>query len=517
MNTLDWVSGGPKRSNIELNPRGWIWIDYSTISQECIGYSSGCHCANCLQSLRHDGRPLPVKLQGRYQAKRRARFASDTMLHTPLCASVPMLNPPDRVTSLSEHIDATSVEISHLEGREWLAAFQTRLANGLTNYVPWEGNRIWAAGRRAEFTDFATPWYTVGWELKMNGFFPDYTYPSKASAGKQAPFVDVGLGAGLAFTWLLSTRWDIQSTAGIVSTITQWASQASGRDESDGDLADSYTLLPSMARACATGYNDQTSPMKALVVEYLRVKSVPALIGLLPSIEEVWLSRMADAGARERCVLMTGCPAAFSAYRSAQDTRFLVAWSVVQDLYSLPRDLANRKTTNAVLWAMFYGLSAIKVLSWLRRSIALAARQNSCAAKLLSCVAFALVANPHWAVHGRALAKVRQWPAAPVRIPVGRGNLPRWIDVEDVPNPCVCTESDLTRSNRVWVVAALNDRLSGYQNDAQRINAHNTGLTYLITQNWLGLAIVSARTWATLLSDLAHIALWADGHLRLNN
>ncbi|KAJ7047818.1 hypothetical protein C8F04DRAFT_1226732 [Mycena alexandri] len=247
----------------------------------------------------------------------------------------------------------------------------------------------WAAVAQADFAVYAALWAPVG--SKLAQYIPAADYPSHQHAGNRAPFIDVGQDPILA-------------SFGPFDSIGTHSDMASALDAPDAGLVGAFGALASLAQAFNTGKLENLSPMKALVIEYLGASTGPALAGPLPSVRDIWLSRLADVGARERCVLMTCCPSAFGGRRSPEDTRCLVAWGITHGLFDLPRDLANGNTVNGVLWVLFSGFSGPKLLLF---------------------TALVHVTNPRWAVNGLALAGSPAWPAAPRRPLV----LHRWFSV----------------------------------------------------------------------------------------
>ncbi|CAO2648698.1 Nn.00g079650.m01.CDS01 [Neocucurbitaria sp. VM-36] len=416
----NWSGGEGGLQPGEINPRGWAQVDFDReLGKACTGYDLGCHCEKCLEEFRLDSRPILDKLQARHEAKIEQRKQSSQLLvsalagadMTPICCSTPIAGLPPRITKLSNLFDVVTSEISSLPSIDWLETFASRLGSGQAEGEKWEGQLIWAAVSRHDFSAYASSWASVG--LALEEYIPPSSYPSRNRAGHRAAFIDVGLGSSLGFFWALSLDWDTQISAAIVTSIAYWADMATGVDAPVGQLAEIFDVMPMLAQACATGKQDNLSPMKALAIEYLRTPTIPAFSGPLPSLKDVWLSRMADVGSRESCVLMTGCQAPFSNRQNTEDARCLVAWAVIHDLFDLPRDISSGNRVNAVLWALFFGFSGHEILGWLRETVTIASRRGTCAAKLLLCTALVHVANPRWSVNGLALSRLREWPNSP--------------------------------------------------------------------------------------------------------
>lgn len=517
----NWISGEGPRQSSDINPRGWAQVNFGNpFDGVCVGYDHGCPCQVCQEAFRNDIRPVPTKLHARHEARieylKGSLWLPGSALNktTPICCSRPISGLPPRIMQLSDLFDAVTSHAADLPSAGWLEHFASSLKNNSSN-EEWEGRLIWAAVSRADFLAFASPWDVVGSRLRQN--IPSSQYPSHERAGIRAPFIDVGLGSSIGFFWILSLDWDIQFSAAIATSIAYWADMASGVDAPAGQLAEIFDVMPSLAHACATGQHDNLSPMKALAVEYLRTESVQALPGIAPSVRDVWLSRLADVGARESCVLMTSCQAAFSNRRSAEDTRCLVAWSVIHDLYDFPRDLASGNRVNAVFWALFAGFSGREVAAWLRESVNIAARSSSCAAKLLLCTAFVHITNPRWSVNGLALSESHQWPIPPQARPRTEDTLPLFGDhiqgsLESGKGPvCLCTSTQVSRTLGLAVLYALNGCVNGFASASDRLEAHNTGMTALLAQDWDTQVELSRMAWSSFLNDLDAIAAWVDG------
>ncbi|KAF7587905.1 hypothetical protein BBP40_006528 [Aspergillus hancockii] len=542
-----WASGDGERKPGELNTRGWAHVDFtSALNGSCTRYESGCQCDDCLDIFNNDDRVLSIKLRAQHEGRKIDRTVSLTASTSPICASTPMDNLPPRISELTDHFDAVVTHLARQRGNTstWLEGFSRGIADVQSGeHEPWEGRLLWAAVARDDFLSFAAPWSTVG--SKIGQYLPDAQYPSSRVAGHRAPFVDVGLGSSLGFFWVLCLSWDTQFSAALTTSIAYWADMSSGPDapKTGHALARIFDVLPSLALACTTGAHDNLSPMKALAIEYLRAPAIAPLPGTqLPSIDDVWLSRLADVGARESCVLMSSCPAAFSPDRTAQDTRCLVAWGVIHDLYDLPRDLASGNRVNAVLWALFAGFSGREVVDWLRGSVALAAAvcsnggdgedeespgATSCAAKLLLCTAFVHVTNPRWGVNGLALSSVADWPEAPPLRRRRRGEAT--TASEELPlfsvgepshelcprprtrSPCICKSTREARSLGAATSNALNGEVAGFASIEERQDAHNAGMSALVRGDWEELVALSRVAWRTFLDDLECIADWVDG------
>ncbi|WP_424215727.1 hypothetical protein ACN20G_26565 (plasmid) [Streptomyces sp. BI20] len=430
---------------------------------------------------------------------------------------------PARIGVRNGAFDAVAHELSCLRDATWFRSLAERLGlPGTTDVEEWEGRLLWSAVQREDFATYHARWRTISDDLA--GHIPDSRYPSRERAGHRAPFIDVGLGSSLGFFWALNTDWDVQFSAAVATSIAYWADMAGGVDAPAGNLSEIFDAMPSLVDACSTGRTDNLSPMKVLAMEYLGAARATPLVGPLPDLGDVWLSRLADVGARESCVLMTGCGAAFGDRRSDEDTRCLVAWGVIHDLYDLPRDISTGNPVNAVLWALFAGYTGRQVVDWLRDTVALAARLGSCAAKLLLCTAFVHVTNPRWAVSGVALADRPRWPAAPPLRPLAGTALPSYVRH---PRPsavtagghtaapvCVCAETDVSRALGAAVVTALGGTVPRFAGMTARLEAHGTGMSALVSQDWDTLVDLSRTAWSTFLHDLVGIADWTDGNDR---
>ncbi|NUT54273.1 MAG: hypothetical protein HOV94_44330 [Saccharothrix sp.] len=518
-----WISGEGEREPGDINARGWRRIDFGrALADPCHGSQGDCRCQKCLAAFRADERPFVVKVRERHDARLvlRKQGLPTRPTVTPLCCSTPVAGLPRRISHHSDLFDTVAGEVAKLRGTTWLAAFTAGLVEGgQGDGGEWEGELIWAAVGRADFADYRAAWEPVGSELARH--IPESRYPSRENAGHRAPFIDVGLGSSLGFFWALCLDWDTQFSAAVVTSISYWADMASGVDAPSGRLAEIFDVLPSLAQACATGHHDNLSPMKAAAIEYLRAPAIPPSVGPLPSVRDVWLSRMADVGARESCVLMTGCPSAFSDRRGAEDTRCLVAWGVIHDLYDLPRDLANGNWVNAALWAFFAGFSASEMVAWLRDTVAVASKGESCAAKLFLCTAFVHVSNPRWAVNGISLDRQAQWPRAAQPQPRRESTLPVFSthDGEKIastpgsatePAVCECVGTDESRALGAAAADALTGAVAGCANASDRLEAHDVGMSALLAEDWTTLIALSRTAWSTFLGDLTAIAEWVD-------
>ncbi|MER5888658.1 hypothetical protein ABT160_32940 [Streptomyces sp. NPDC001941] len=515
---ISWITGHGDRVEGELNPRGWGLLDFRPPAQTalCEGLETGCACERCRTAFEHDPRPFAAKMREHHEAKVSRRTLSEPSgtPETPVCRSLLVEGLPARITVRNGVFDAVTHDLSGLRDEAWFRSFTERLGLPETAVVEeWEGRLLWSAVQREDFTTYHGQWQKISAELADH--IPDSHYPSGGRAGHRAPFVDVGLGSSLGFFWALNTDWDVQFSAAVATSIAYWADMASGVDAPTGNLAEIFDVLPSLASACSTGRTDNLSAMKVLAMEYLGAARATPLSGPLPALEDVWLSRLADVGARESCVLMTGCGAAFSDRRSDEDTRCLVAWGVIHDLYDLPRDVATRNTVNSVLWALFAGYTGHQIADWLRDTVALAARSGSCAAKLLLCTAFVHVANPRWAVSGVALADRLRWPSAPPLHPAADKPLPAYIrhpqSLNDLGEPaCICVETEVSRALGTAALTALDGTVPRFTGSAARLEAHDTGMSALITQDWDTLVDLSRTAWSTFLHDLDRIADWTD-------
>lgn len=378
----------------------------------------------------------------------------------------------------------------------------------------WEGRHIWAATRQGDFSAYFELWASVHSDLAH--LIPPARYPSQA--GHRAAFVDVGLGSSLAFSWALKLDWDTQFSTAIVTSIAYWADQASGDDAPPGQLSEIFDAMPSLVQACATGRLDRLSPMKALAIEYLHTVTIKPCHGPVPSVRDVWLSRLADVGAREICVLTTGCPTAFSEQRSDDYTRCLVAWGILHDFFDLPRDLANGNRVNGVLWALFAGFSGRAILEWLRDTVAIACRRGSCAARLLLCTAFVHVTNPRWAGNHFAVENFSELPDVP-RAPItSTGKLPLFSNEDDEvfsdpgsTSVCVCASAEKSHALGIAAANAMDGTVAGFANMSERLDAHNIGMSALIGGDWDTLIDLSRTAWSSLLSDFSVTAAWVDG------
>ncbi|PHH78382.1 hypothetical protein CDD82_3075 [Ophiocordyceps australis] len=532
--TCTWATGEGERRPGELNPRGWRRVDFGDVACSCF-MSSPDGDASCQHEQCQDTGLVLEEIEHRYQARVALRESSLSPLTScgptlgPVCCSTPIAGLPSRISHLSIVFDTVTSQISDPRTRAWWDAISARLHVGEEDGVgmEWKGRLIWSAAGHEDFLDYIASWAPARKQLAQ--CIPASSYPSRLHAGHNAPFVDIGLGSSLGFLWALNLDWDTQFSAAVTVSIAYWADMASGPDAPEGHLADVFDVLPSLSRACTTGRTDNLSPMKALVIEYLACSTIPALCGPLPGVQDIWLSRMADVGARESCVGMTSCPAPFSPYRSADDTRLYVAWGVIHDMFDLPRDLASGNRINAVLWAFFSGFSASQVLLWLRESVALACRlegRGSCAAKLLLCSAFVHVTNPRWAVNGLALANFSKWPSAPGRRRLSksclsgknRKNRPMLPDFSDLNSHavgkqdqvCNCKSSHVSQSLSKAAADALRGTVAGFATASQRLDAHNTGLSALLAADWDTLIALSRNAWGSFWEDTAAIAAWVD-------
>ncbi|KAF4987116.1 hypothetical protein FDECE_15599 [Fusarium decemcellulare] len=493
----NWNTGEGEPRPGDLNPRAWTQIDFGKM-------------------FRHDGRPVSEKLRARQEAKieyRKRSFQLSGSALAPICSAVPVAGLPPRIKQLNNLFDVVTSEIGNLPSAAWLEAFGTGLKNGQIESEEWEGRMIWAATEREDFLAFASSFASVGSQLQK--LIPSSRYPSRHRAGYRAPFIDVGLGSSIGFSWVLNLDYNVQFSAAISTAVAYWADMASGVDAPAGELAQIFDVMPSLAQACATGEHDNLAPMKSLAIEYLRTETVKALPGPVPSTREVWLSRLADVGARETTVLMTGCPGAWSNRRSAKDTRCLVAWGIMHDFYDLPRDLATGNRVNGVLWALFAGFSARQVLAWLRDTVTIAAGHDSCGAKLLLCTALIHVTNPRWSVNGLALSELYKWPPPPKKREGSEDKLPLFTE-QDGDNgsaeaaACSCTGTQASRALGKAALDALNGSADGFASVADRLDAHNTGMSAILAQDWDTQIDLSRTAWSSFLSDLAAIAAWVD-------
>ncbi|WP_221362079.1 hypothetical protein [Streptomyces beigongshangae] len=498
-----WISGEGEREPGDLNPRGWGRVDFKR--------SRDAH---------HGPDESETKAQERHEVKivRRLQSASPTL--APLCCSILVPDLPRRISTLSELFDTVTAKVAKLHRTHWLETFTADLANvKIAECEEWEGALIWGAAKRSDFATYCAAWENAAMDLAKHA--PNPRYPSQEKAGSHAPFIDVALGSSLGFYWVLHLNWNTLFSAAIVNSIAFWADMASGVDAPDGALAEIFDALPSLVEACATRRHDNLSPTKALAIEYLRTPMIPVLAGPRPSLEDVWLSRLADVGARESCVLMTGCPSAFRSYRSSEDTRCLVAWGIIHDLYDLPRDLINGNRINGVLWALYSGFSAGDILAWLRDSVAIASQAESCAAKLLLCTAFVHVSNPRWATNVISLKGVAKRPTAPkFKVQTGEA-LPLFTarnegqctaDSRDImkAQACHCANSSASRALGIAVSDALRGAVPGFASSSDQLEAHNMGLSFLIAEDWDSLITLSRTAWSTFLKDLESIADWVD-------
>ncbi|KAK5988268.1 hypothetical protein PT974_12410 [Cladobotryum mycophilum] len=494
-----WISGEGESQFGDINPRGWGQFNFSSTSiGMCDGYNSGCQCEQCLVEFERDNRPLIVKIQERHKAWLQHRKRSGLpqiparSSATPLCRFTPV--------------------VDLLLGSGSSVTTSTPLVNAHDECEPWEGQLIWGSTRRADFLAYAASWTRVSSELAR--YIPTSSYPSLYYAGHRAPFIDIGLGSNLLYFWALELDWDTQFSAALVTSITSWADMADGGDMPKEQVAKIFDVLPSLVRACTTGYHDNLSPMKVLAIECLRAPTIPIFHGPLPSVRDIWLSRMADAGARESAILMTGCASPFSDRRSAEDTRLLVTWALIHDLFDLPRDLSHGNHVNGVLWALFAGFTGGEILVWLRDSVASASRSDSCAAKLVLCMAFPQVTGPRWSVNGLALDRLSEWPKPPLLPARHGGMLPLFLEQGgsklSSDSMCKCTWTNESRSLGAAAAEALSGTAACFTSVSDRLDAHSAGLAALIAEDWNTLIDLQRTAWSTFLSDLEAIAGWLN-------
>lgn len=515
-----WIDGqGGPRVVGELNPRGWKQIDFNA------SFDSESDRA----TFQRDERPLLTKLSERHDARlwRRREVDATSEGLPPLSNPWPIQDLPRRIHKRVARFSAVVAELeqSNLQGTAWYDAFAARLRNvnnegedqgaGKEDDEEWEGRLIWGAALRDDYRAWAAPWAQVG--QKLAKVLPEAVYPSAPHAGKRAPFIDVGIASSIGFTWALSLDWDTHLTFGLVTALAYWTDMASDDDAPAGRLCDIFDGLPALTQACSTGRVDAMSPMIALAMDYMRTHTVLPVPGPSPpSLESVWLSRTADVGARE-ATCITGCTAPWSPHSSADEKRMAAAWHMVHDLYDLPRDLMSGNRVNGILYAMFCGYSVAEVLQWIRDSVAIAVgrRATTCTAKVLLCTAFVHVTNPRWSINGIGALRAADWPAAPARTaPRPREPLPLPGDDETTAaqsSPCNCTATDVSRRLAEAAREALSGAVPGFATTADRLRAHNTGMTAIMESDWDTIVELSRTSWATCFDDCANIAAWADG------
>ncbi|RBR06802.1 uncharacterized protein FIESC28_10918 [Fusarium coffeatum] len=415
----------------------------------------------------------------------------------PLCASKPLVGLPQRIVKRTKQFDAIITSLHGVHGSDWCKAFLDTLMNEKEVDESWPGRLIWAAAQRDDMIQFMEPWRKVGLELAK--ILPKAKYPSREAAGYRAPFIDVALGSSLGFFCFLDLDWDTQFSAAVVTSIAYWTDMASGGDAPQGDLAKIFDVLPSLARACATGQADNLSPMKVLAMEYLLVQKVQSHTGPPPTLRDIWMI-------------------AFSDNRSHDDTRCSMAWAICHDLYDLPRDLSSGNMVNAAIWALFSGYSARAIVNWLRESLVIGTGRNStsCATKSLLATAFVHACNPRWAINGLASTHCHDWPRAPLPSTPRKDILQlSGADMSGFDHqgtsPCECRPTDASNTLARAVQDVLTGSVERFTSAEERLQAHCMGMSALVKHDWDMLIKISRKAWSTFLQDLDAIADWVDG------